>query len=256
MAENPVTNREMAPMPDVFGSEKNTPHAVFEKSRREAGYSGTRSSAGETSANHRPNDLAMACPKCPGDVRMWERAGAGYYCLNGHKWLDYDELMSLNPRKLPFKGIVAKQEGFTKVTLDVPGSVAEALTKKFGDKLAPTLSAVMDIISGSKFILMGENDVLQMTRHLGQDVPSSAFILGKVYELKASNDQQKETIDKLRVNLAAKRGVHGVASDSEVSVDLGSELMEKVQNLAASREQPIDDVIRGVVQNAIENDWA
>lgn len=256
MAENPVTNREMAPMPEVFGAEKNTPHAVFEKSRREAGYTGTRSSAGEASANHRPNDLALACPKCPGDVRMWERAGVGYYCLNNHTWKDYDELMSMNPRKLPFKGIVAKQDGFTKITLDIPGSVAEAMTKKFGDKLSATLSAVFDIISGSKFILMGENDVRQMVQHLGQEVPSSAFILGKMYELKSSNEQFKETIDKLRANLAAKRGAAGVASDSEVSVDLGSALMEKVQNLAASREQPIDDVVRIVVQNAIDNDWA
>lgn len=254
MPENPITHREMSPMPEVFGSEKNTPHAHYEANRRVI--ENDRSSGG-TTATPRPNDLALECPRCGNGVRLWEAAGRGYYCEAGkHKWIDYDELMSLHPKKLPFRGIVAKQDGFTKVTFDVPGSVAEALTAKFGDKLAPTLAAVMEIISGSKFILMGENDVRQMTQHLGQEVPSSSFILGKVYELKAANDQKNETIDKLRANLAAKRGVHGVASDSEVSVDLGSTLMEKVQNLAASREQPIDDVVRGVVQMAIDNDWA
>lgn len=243
-------------MPEVFGSEKATPHAVFDKSRREHGWNETKSNAGEAAANHRPNDLALACPRCPGEVRMFERAGVGYYCLNNHTWRDYDELMSMNPKKISFRGIVAKQEGFTKVTLDIPGSVAEALTKKFGDKLAPTLSAVMEIISGSKFILMGENDVRQMVTHLGEEVPSSSFILGKVYELKATNTQQKETIDKLRLNLAAKRGHAGVASDTEISIDLGDPLMDKVRTLASSREQPVEDVILGVVQMAIDNDWA
>ena len=85
MPTNPVTHKEMQPLTSVFGGTKNTPRAVFDRSRTE--------NAGTVVAT-RANDMAMACPRCDAagtESRLFSRADAGYYCVtNGaHKWNDY-----------------------------------------------------------------------------------------------------------------------------------------------------------------------
>lgn len=248
---NPTTHLPMSPVADVFGGEKQTPHSVFQKSRTE--------SAGAV-ANHRPNDLAHACPTCERNgqagVRLWTKPDAGYYCLNGHRWKDFDELMSLDPTKMAFKGTPARQDGFVKMTIEMPGSVGEALTKKFGDRLGATLSAVMEVISSGKFVMMGENDVTRITQHIGEEVKSSAFIVGKIVDLKTTVNEQKETIERLENKIATLRGRPSTKSDTEFTVDLGEELAAKVAELAKSRDLTVDEVISATMQQyLVDNNW-
>jgi hypothetical protein len=257
---NEFTNRPSAPVADVFGGERNTPHSVFDKRRREGGWTPERPN-GTVVAQHKANDLAMECPDCLAqgkeNVRLFTRADAGYYCLGGgHRWNDYDQLMARNPRKMQFKGIVARQDGFVKMTIEIPGSVAELIQKKFGEKLSATLAGVMDVLSGERCILMGESDVKRLQDRLGEEVKSPAFIVGKVWELKEATIELQATVDKLRDNLRQRMAgkTSEPLSDTMMILDLG-ELSGPLMEKANEKEWTPDMYVLEAVRLAIEGNW-
>jgi hypothetical protein len=259
--ENPVTHRPSAPVQDVFGGERQTPHAVFAKSRAESGWT-PENPNGTVSVQHRPNDLAMGCPTCraagkPG-VRMFAREGVGYYCVGEpqHRFKDFDELMAMNPEKLPYRGITARQEGFIQVQVEVPGSVAQAFQGKFGDRGAATLAAVMNTLSQSRAMILGEEDLKNIEEKLGKPVTNGAVIAGEMYSLKTSLEEASATITRLRTNLqTAARGSRVQVSDSTVIVDLGEELAQKVNEQASQREWSAEAYITEATRLAIEGGW-
>lgn len=247
MAINPATGHESEPIASVFGGEKDTPHAFFQKSRTE--------NAGAVT-HHRPNDLALECPKCKNGVRLFSKEGVGYYCVAGHKWLDYEDLMSENPAKLDFKGTPARQEGFIKINLDVPGSVASQLQKKFGDRLPATISALLDVISGPKFLMLGEDDIKRLTDQIGQEVKSSSLLVGKIFEYKQKIDEDAATIKTLRTSLQSRIARGGAAiTDATMVLELGDDLAAKVTEKAESKGMSPDEYVRTAATLAVEGDW-
>jgi len=255
---NPATGREGLPVADVFGGEKQTPHSVFDKRRREGGWTPERPN-GTVVANHRANDLAMECPDCHAagheGVRMFADQ-RGYYCVGGgHIWKDYDLLMARQPKKMAYKGIVARQEGFVKMTIEMPGSIAEAIQKKFGDKLSATLTGVMDILSGEKCIMIGETDVKRLQGMMAEEVKSAGFIVGKMYELKEKVTEQEQTIEKLRENLKSRMtGRKEPVNDTTMILDLG-EMSEALLQKAQEKEWTPDMYVLEAVRLAIEGNW-
>jgi hypothetical protein len=257
---NPATGREGAPVEQVFGGERQTPHSVFDKRRREGGWTPERPN-GTVVANHKAADLAIACPDCrdllgKNDVRMFTRPDAGYYCMNGHRYNDYEQLLARNPAKLAYKGIVARQDGFVKMTIEMPGSVAELIKAKFGDKLSATLAGVMDVLSGERCILMGESDVKRLQDRLGEEVKSPAFIVGKIWELKEQTITLQETVDKLRENLRQRMSGRGEreVTDTMMMLDLG-ELSGPLLQKAQEKEWTPDMYVLEAVRLAIEGSW-
>jgi hypothetical protein len=261
MPTNPVTHLDAVPVQDVFGGERQTPHAVFSKSRAEGGWTPDNPN-GNVTVQHRPNDLAMACPRCktagkPG-VRMFAREGVGYYCVGDpqHKWKDIDELMGESPDKLPYRGIVAKQTGFTKVEVELPGAVAEAFQKRFGDRGAATLAGVMDALSKPRAMIVGEEDLKNIEERLGEPINNAAFLAGKLYALKTALEEEKALTQRLRTNLqTAARGSRVQVSDSMVVLDLGEDLAEKVNQAASQRDWSAEAYIQEATRLAIEGGW-
>jgi hypothetical protein len=189
---------------------------------------------------------------------MFAREGVGYYCMgeSQHRWKDFDELMGENPDKLPYRGIVAKQTGFIQVQVEVPGAVAEAFQKRFGDRGAATLASVMDALSQPKSMILGEEDLKNIEDKLGQPVTNGAMIAGSMYALKTALDEANATVTRLRTNLQTQaRGSRVQVSDSTVIVDLGEELAEKVNQQASSREWSAETYIQEATRLAIEGGW-
>jgi hypothetical protein len=244
MPENPVTGRPAAPVESVFGGERQTPHAVFEKSRIE--------NAG-ASPMHRPNDLAMACPKCAAqgipDSRMFAQVNQGYYCMRGHKWTDYDELMSMNPAKLPFKGFKAKQDNYRKVELEMPESTVAALQAKFKDNLAETLAAFMDVIAQSRFMLVNEESLVKLEQLTGMPIKNGNNLVVVVYALKEKEREQSDAIEKLEARTAGP----GKASPDTVTLDLPN-VMEKIRTKLGPNET-VEDFLTNAVTTFVQNDW-
>lgn len=260
MPTNPITHNESAPVQEVFGGERNTPHARFSQSRAESGWS-PENPNGNVVTNHRPNDLALACPRCeaagePG-VRMFSREGVGYYCIkNNHTWKDFDELMAAQPKRLAYRGTPARQVGFQKVQVEVPGEVADAFMKRFGDRGAATLAGVMSTLSGSRSMILGEDDLKNIEEKLGEPVNNGAFLAGKLYALKQELEQEKATVARLRTNLqTAARGSRVQVSDSTVIVDLGEDLAEKVNQAASQRDWSAETYIQEAVRLGVEGGW-
>jgi hypothetical protein len=257
---NPVTQRPASPVQDVFGAERNTPHAVFNRSRQESGWTPTNPN-GTVTANHRPNDLAMGCPTCraegtPG-VRMFAREGVGYYCIaKNHTWKDIDALMALNPEKLEFRARPARQEGFRKVEIEVPGSIAEDFMKKFGDRGAATISGIMRVLSAERSMILTEENLKNIEDRIGEPVGNPAWIAGKLYQLKTELEEQKQVVTRLRNNLqTAARGSRVQVSDSTVVVDFGDELGQKLGEAASSHEWSVEAYVQEAVRLAIEGGW-
>lgn len=255
MPDNPVTHRSMEPLPTVFGGEKETPHAVFERGRRDNEGSGT--------VTARANDAAMECPRCRAEgqenIRLWVKDKVGYYCMaQQHVWKDLDSLMNANPRKMAFKGTATKQSGFKKITFEVPGSVEEQLIAKFGDRLGATFTALADVVSSPKFLLIGEYDLKRLSDKLGQDVTSSALLVGKLFEFQEAKTESDETIKKLRSNIArmaSTRPGMAVQTDSTVVVDMGDDLSARLAARAEKNGMPVEEYIRQVTAMAIDGEW-
>jgi len=244
MAVNPTTQREMQSLTSVFGGRSKTPAALFERSRTEH--------AGEVVAT-RANDMAMACPRCAStgdkESRMFSRADQGYYCLKGHKWNDYDELMSMGPEKMPFKGIVARQDGWEKLPVSLPGSVKKDLETKFGDKLEATIRAVLETLSQSKCLMVPEEDLKRLNDHTGMDLKNSSQLVGAVYSLKQTTTNLEEQNRLMKNNRAG-----GAVSATAIVVELG-DLCAKVIAKAEERETTPGEVICTVVEQYASNDW-
>ena len=202
----------------------------------------------------------MECPDCAAagnkGVRMFADQ-RGYYCIGGgHIWKDYDLLMARNPTKMQYKGIVARQEGFVKMTIEMPGSIAEAIQKKFGDKLSATLTGVMDILSGEKCIMIGETDVKRLQGMIAEEVKSAGFIVGKMYEMKEKITEQETAIEKLRENLKQRMvgRTSNPVNDTTMILDLGDlsgPLLEKSQE----KQWTPDMYVLEAVRLAIEGGW-
>lgn len=244
MPENPVTHRPMAPLSEIFGATKNTPRAVFERSRTEH--------AGEV-ANHRANDLAMACPTCEaqgkGEVRLFAKNDVGYYCINGHKWKDYDELLSMNPRKLQFKGIPARQDGWEKMTIEMPGSVLRDLKTKFGEKLSSTLRGVMDILTQVRYLIVPEEDIRRLQEHTGTEVRNSAELVGAVYSLKQTNQNLEEANRMLKANRGGR-----TMSPTAIAIEFG-DMADQILQRAADWNQEPSEIVADVMRKYIESGW-
>lgn len=258
MPDNPITGRPSAPVQDVFGGERQTPHARFAQARAEGGWT-PENPSGNVVTNHRPNDLALACPRCAAageaDVRMFSREGVGYYCIKAnHTWKDIDELMGENPQKLPYRGHVTKQIGFQKVEVEVPPHVAEAFMKRFGDRGAATLASVMNVLSQPKAMLLGPADLQNIEERLGEPVTNPAFIAGKLFTLKTQLAEAEERVRQLQANLQnVARGSR--VSDSTVVVDLGDELAGKVRAAAEAREWSMESYITESTRLGVEGGW-
>jgi|SRR5882762_2547366 len=243
MPTNPITNRPAATVEDVFGGEKNTPHEKFQKSREE--------NAGATPV-HRPNDLALACPKCAAagipESRMFAQVNQGYLCTRGHKWNDLDALMALEPKKLPFKGFKARQENWRKVELEMPESTLLELQKKFKDNLPETLAAFMDVLSQSRFMVINDESLTKLEELTGIPLKNGMNLVGVVFALKEKERIQNEAIEKLEARAPGAK-----QNPDSVTLDLAS-VMEKLRTKLGPGET-VEEFLSNAVNTWVANDW-
>jgi hypothetical protein len=243
MPENPITGRPAAAVENVFGGERQTPHALFEKARVE--------NAGAT-PNHRANDLALACPKCAAsgipESRMFAQVNQGYFCMRGHKWNDLDELMALGPTKLPFKGFKARQENWRKVELEMPESTLLELQKKFKDNLPETLAAFMDNLAQQRCMVVNEESLEKLEELTGIPLKNSQNLVGVVFAMKEKERSQNETIEKLE-----QRSPGSKLSAGNVVLDVGS-VMDKIRTKLGPGET-VEEFLSNAITLWVTNDW-
>jgi hypothetical protein len=244
---NPKTHQPMQSLNDVFGSERAAPHAIFTASRIENA---------DANPEHRRTDLAMECPRClaqgtPG-VRLFAKAKVGYFCTANHVWKDYDELMSLNPTKLAFVGQAARQEGWEKFTLEMPGSVLQDLQRKFGERLAATLRAVIEMLATTKFLMVPEENLQKLTEYLGVELPNAATLMGAVFSMKTTNATLKEENTNLRDRGTA---TSGPVTATTLFVELGR-FHQKIVERAKEQNWSAEELVRYCVETTIEAGWA
>lgn len=245
MPTNPSTGRDMAPMSEVFGSQRATPAAMLRQAKID--------NPASTSAP-KPQDMALACPACAAqgneNVRLFAKPEVGAYCINQHVWKNLDDLYLLNPKKLPYVGLTARQEGWKKLTLEMPGSVLDDLEKKYGDRLPATMRGLLETIASTKFMLVPEEILAKITEITGQEIANATVLQGIVYNIVQTRNDLKE-----EVRLLQERGAMGTMTATSLPVELGS-LYEKVTAKAQSQNWSASELIRYCVETCLANDWA
>lgn len=209
----------------------------------------------ESVANHRPNDLALACPLCrtkgSPEVRLFSKPPYAAYCVNGHQWKDNDELMALAPDKLAFRGIKARQEGWEKLTLEMPGSTLKQLQEKYKDKLPETLTAFLEILTNPRFLFIGEEDLVRTEQNLGIPLRNGRDLAGATWERAGKIRELQEQAEKAAPAVAGGPSIPGVVMVNVIDV------YDKLKDRAATGDPPrtVEQFLTDTIREYVKNDW-
>jgi hypothetical protein len=236
-------------MPEYSGftaSPKDSAARVFEKSRA--------IHADSPAPNLRPNDMALACPTCRAEgkpqARLFAKDDRGIYCMQGHVFTDLAVLQAMSPDKLPFVGHKAKQEGYRELRMEMPASLIDQLQAKFGDRLAETVAAFMDVIAQQRFLLIHEEDLTRIEQHLGQQVRNGKDLTGIVFERVHRITDQESEIERLRVSNNSGRPL----PENAVSMDF-AELTDELTRTAYDRGQSVQDLVLNWLRDWKQKNW-
>lgn len=246
MPQNPQTGRDMAPLSEVFGNARETPASMLQRAKVDNPAS---------TAAPKAQDMALACPACAAQgktgVRLYAKPDVGFFCLNEHRWDNIDTLMSLAPAKLPYVGLTARQDGWKKLTIEMPGSVLDDLEKKFGDRLPPTLRGVLETIATAKFMMITEEILAKIVEITGKEIQNATVLQGVIYDICITRDNLKE---ELRLLQEKGPAIGGTNTATSLPVELGS-LYEKVTAKAQSQNWAPAELVRYCVEQCFANDW-
>jgi hypothetical protein len=181
---------------------------------------------------------------------MFAQVNQGYYCMRGHKWQDFDELMSLGPKKLEFKGIKARQENWQKLELEMPASTLQELQKKFANNLPETICGILDVISQTRSMLVNEECLTRLESMTGIPLKNGNNLVGAVFAIKEKEREQTETIEKLQAR-ASTTGAK--ASPGTVTIDINN-VMEKLLTKLGPGET-VEDYLQNAITTSVVNDW-
>jgi hypothetical protein len=195
----------------------------------------------------------FACPDCEQvgrkEVHLNTTAG-GIFCPNGHRFPDTAELIERHPTKLPVPQKVVVQPNQSKMTLTVNSKLSEAVAARYGERLSPTMEAVMTaIMEPTAFIVDGmlaEN----LSRIFGEQAKASN-LNGLVVALKEDRDNLRATVEAIKGNEILKAPL----DSNDVTVSLTPYVAEQASIRARVQEISLDQFIVNTLDMALRNEW-
>jgi hypothetical protein len=167
-----------------------------------------------------------------------------------HKWTDTNALYAARPRRLAVAPkAAAVQPNHVPVTLSVPAHTEQALKAKYGEKLATSLTSVLQACAEPEMMILNATELERIRQRTG--IPtSSAELFGNLFALGEEVKSLKMEIERLNRTVAIRRK----GSDEGVIIDLGAQLPKAVAK-AADSGYDLEDFIGNYVRDSIENDW-
>lgn len=171
--------------------------------------------------------------------------------VSEHRWTDTMQLRNMRPRKLEVvKRPDAVQTNHVSVTLSVPAHTEKALRARYGDKLATSLTSVLQACAEPEMMILNSVDLDRIQQRLGFRPKSSSELFGRIFQMGEEIGSMKNEVERVtRMAMIRKRG-----SAEGVILDLGEQLPKAV---AKSQESGYDleEWLGNYVKMSIENDW-
>ena len=214
-----------------------------------------------------PEEIAtgLGCPACarPKDGEgvtsmLYNRVGKfSYYCRNGHEYNDMQELLALNPQRLPVPQKKTIQQGHETVNIQIPPDLKQDLLQKFGsaERLSQTLAGVLRVLAEKNAFLFNEVDVERTEKILGERPKDGSHLVGILYE-------RQQVINNLRASLDSKQPQGEKSNNNGIHIPEGKVLLDsasfigKAVSVARFRGQPLEQVLQETLRLAFENGWA
>jgi hypothetical protein len=196
------------------------------------------------------------CPQCSkktgASVQVVANAGE-LSCPNGHRWNDTMGFLNENPRMVfKVQQIIAQQANRTPLTISVPIKLKADLETKYGDKLAATVTAILNQMNEGTGMMIPQTDVerLQESHVLGKKFNNSSELVGLIYAKTCEADDAKAERDTAVADLKAYEGL----SVGRVVVDLGDQYLA-AKAKAADASTPLKIWAEQNLKTAIESNW-
>lgn len=203
--------------------------------------------------------LEYACPTCiqqAGKHSQMLASDRQLVCsVNpAHVWSDIQTFMSL---KAPMVFTVPKaapppQFHQQEVKVLIPPRVKDALEAKWGDRYLPTVAAILEIVSEGEVLTLSQTELakLAMKEFLGSKPGSGAELCGQVYALRQEVQEQKDSADNARKDVAAYENY----SPGRVVID-ASAFLTAAQEKARDENVPLKIYLERILKNGFDNNW-
>lgn len=198
----------------------------------------------------------FSCPRCKSEGKKSQiLANLGQLICEqnpSHTWVDTVSFYSENP-VMEFKPDVPKnlpQTGHAPMTVSLPIGMEQALSAKYADKVNNTVASILQQMLEGELLIIGKTDYDRLAGHLGKNPESAGELVGLVYAMKCSVDENKEIAENVAKDLKA----YETMSPGRVVIDLGSQLTN-VMDKAKDAELPLKLFVERKFLEALEQGW-
>jgi hypothetical protein len=201
----------------------------------------------------------IGCPDCrdqgKGDVRLQtrEEGGGGYFCPNGHKFMDMGELKDRNPKMLKFQAPLPRpMENAKDLKLTMPGDALEFLNSKFGTRLNAAATAMLTAMADPDAFIVDTMSVHRLMEHLGAKPTSGEALVGMVFSMKTDRDQFRKERDELK---AGGKVSGGETSGKGLKLDFEVDQIVALSEIAKRKSLSIKEYLEQYLSVAIRDGW-
>jgi hypothetical protein len=177
-----------------------------------------------------------------------------FECANGHFWNDTATFQAMHGRDMmEFKvapPVFPPQQNHVPITVTLPLSVKTAAETKFGDKLNPTISGLLQMLCEGEIMIVNATDLQRISEKLGKRPASSSELYGMIYALGCEVEDAKQLAETARSDVKAYEGM----APGRVVVDLGSEYADAVER-SKSAGQPLKFWVETNLRSGIKDNW-
>jgi hypothetical protein len=198
----------------------------------------------------------FSCPRCKQvGVKSQILANLGQLVCEqnpSHTWVDTMSFYQENP-VMEFKPEIPKnlpQQGHAPMTVSLPIGMEQALSARYGDKMNNTVASILQQMLEGDVLVVGKTDYDRLAGHLGKNPESTGELVGLVYALKCSADEQKEIAEIASKDLKA----YETMSPGRVVVDVSPQL-SNVMDKARDTGLPLKLFVERKFLEALENGW-
>lgn len=207
----------------------------------------------------------IACPECilkKVEVPIRQTQGQFYYyCENGHRFHDTEQLMSLAPPALSrplAKKVRPPDQNSVELRLSVPSKLKEILDQRFGERLSPTLVSVLIALCEPGAFIVRQEDVGRLSEQFGRPIKHGADIVGAAYELKSERNRLTGELERLQ-GASAPTATPGVSASSNgkipCMVNLDPEIVKLLSDKARFRGISMQELIEQTTDYGVRNGW-
>lgn len=198
------------------------------------------------------------CPTCErttGDINeIIARDGRGFFCskVPTHTWADSDELGSLQP-KVRFQQQqerAAPQSNHTSVNVTIPVGIYNILLNRFGDKMAATLSGMLNVLAEGEPLIISDTDAQRIGMILPEKPKSGSHLVGLIYAMHEQVTEAKQIAETAAGEIKAYENM----APGKVVLDLGEQNAYAIDR-AKNEGLPLKVWLQTQVQNALANAW-